>query len=47
MKEEKENVIEKVVCKLHGIKQMHEEAMQAQRQSFPPELEGMGENRAT
>ena len=42
MKEWKEIVMQEVACELSGIKQMHEGAMEALRQSFQLELERMG-----
>ncbi len=42
MKEWKQNVMQEVARKLDGIRQMHEGAMEAERQSFQLELERMG-----
>lgn len=42
MKEWKEKVMQEVARELHGIRQMHEGAMEAQRQTFQLELERMG-----
>ena len=42
MQEWKENVMQEVARELHVIRQMHEEAMEAQRQSFQIELEHVG-----
>lgn len=42
MKEWKENIMQEVARELHVIRQMHEGAMEAQRQSLQLELERMG-----
>ena len=42
MQEWKENVMQEVARELHVIRQMHEGAMEAQRQNFQLELERMG-----
>ena len=42
MKEWKENIMQEVARELHVIRQIHEGAMEAQRQSFQLELERMG-----
>ena len=42
MQEWKENVMQEVARELHGIRQMHEGAMEAQRQIFQLELERVG-----
>lgn len=42
MKEWKENIMQEVARELHIIRQMHEGAMEAQRQSLQLELERMG-----
>ena len=42
MKEWKENIMQEVARELHVIRQMHEGAMEAQRQSLQLELECMG-----
>ena len=42
MKEWKENIMQEVARELHVIREMHEEAMEAQRESFQLELERMG-----
>ena len=42
MQEWKENVMQEVARELHVIRQMHEGAMEAQRQSFQLEFEHVG-----
>lgn len=42
VKEWKENIMQEVARELHVIRQMHEEAMEGQRQSLQLELERMG-----
>ena len=42
MKEWKENIMQEVARELHVIREMHEGAMEAQRESFQLELERMG-----
>ena len=42
MKKWKENIMQKVACELHVIREMYERAMEAQKESFQLELERMG-----